>query len=137
VPARLNGLAVALFGRPVIRDDGSLDPRLEPLRYQLLTGVGATLAETAKRGARRAVFVVHEFRSDGLDPASLARNHDDYELFVKELTGLSEVPRRGLVGPILVPGRESIPGHVALFIGKVRTYVDSRVWLAAGAVPPA
>jgi hypothetical protein len=65
LPARIDGLTRALFNT-------ELDVRTRSLRYQLLHATAGALIEAKKRHADVAVFLVHEFISDQLDPGKLA-----------------------------------------------------------------
>jgi hypothetical protein len=112
LPARIDGLAQALFGttRAEILD----------LRYQLLSAAAGTLAEAKARTCRQAILIVQEF----LPPdqhAIAAQNMADLHRFVQRLGGGSrelELESGRLVGPLTVPGSDRIPRNVDLWIGK-------------------
>jgi hypothetical protein len=96
------------------------------LRYQLLTGVAATLAFAKLIGARTTVFAVHEFiDTEKTKPENLARNADDLNRFVHRLTNgrVAAVDHDKLVGPIGVP---TAGDGVQLYIGKVSVPVTAR-----------
>jgi hypothetical protein len=111
VPKRICLLASAVLGRQVeeVRD----------LRYQLLHGTAAALSVAKLRGAKAALFVVHEFVNDCTDDAKHQPNANDLNKFVSALGTLStDVPDGVLLGPFRVPGNAYIPGDIDLFIGK-------------------
>jgi ribosomal protein L30 len=112
VPERIRRLAWAVLGRQVedVRD----------LRYQLLYGTAAALSAAKQRGARGALFVVHEFVTACTNDDKHKTNTDDLNKFVGVLNGTlsTNVPPGVLLGPFRVPDNEDIPGDVDLFIGK-------------------
>ncbi len=112
VPERIRLLASAVLERQVedVRD----------LRYQLLYGTAAALSVAKQRGARAALFVVHEFLTDCTDDAEHQLNMDDLNKFVGVLNGTrsTNVPSGVLLGPFRVPGNAYIPDNIDLFVGK-------------------
>jgi hypothetical protein len=98
------------------------EPHLGELRYQLLTSIAGVLAHATTRSVRRAVFMVHEFRTHMTDDSLLADNQRDFERMVERLTNsdVRVVPMNHLVGPFGVPGNDFVSGEVELYMGKVR-----------------
>jgi hypothetical protein len=93
---------------------------LGDLRYQLLTGVAGALAFAVEVGAKRAVFVVHEFTTRLTDDAKHRENAADLDAFVTRLsTGrVSRVPSGTLLGPFRVPGAPLFDRAPVLYVGK-------------------
>lgn len=118
VPRRIELLLQQMFGRPpgVSSDE---------LPYQLLHASAASLIEAANREAQAAVFVVHEFLSQELDPEKVEHNARGFSSFVRFFPELSaSEPLHGeLLGPVRVPGGKFVPADVDLLIGKVATYL--------------
>jgi hypothetical protein len=116
LPARIDSLCQALFHTDLI-------PRVRSLRYQLLHATAAALIAARNHGAEIAVFLVHEFISDRLNPAKLARNEHDWKTFIDVLTeGLGiDIQPNGAIGPVRVVGGEHIPSHIPLYLGKIET----------------
>ena len=99
-------------------------PALEGLRYQLLHAAAAALIAAGAHGARAAVFVVHELRSQRTREVYLARNARDLDHFAHLLSGgaARAVTAGELLGPFRVPGGGLIPPGIPLYVGKaVRT----------------
>jgi hypothetical protein len=118
VPARVEGLLSAIFGK-------GLDEQLGRMRYQLLHAAAATLIEAKIRGAVRAAFVVHEFRSASLNTSKVAGNADDWASFmglIAQRSGVALVPD-GLSGPFKVAGGGLVPNEIPLYVGKIVTYL--------------
>lgn len=115
VPARIQNLSAALFGR--------FDSEIRALRYQLLHSAAATVIEAKNRKAAIAVFVVHEFRSPTLDQLKILQNMADWTNFVHAFPSLREkaVGETQLLGPIYVPGGNLIPPSIPLYLGHVIT----------------
>jgi hypothetical protein len=109
VPKRVNLLLLAMFGR-------DLDEQLGSLRYQLLHGAAATLIEAKKRGAKRAAFIVHEFLSAKTNPEKVLRNYKDWACFLSLLCGTAAPGC--LSGPFTVAGGDFVSSDIPLFIGK-------------------
>ncbi len=111
VPARIEGLSHAIFGRS--------PEAVEHLRYQLLHGTAASLIYAAEHGATAAVFAVLEFHGPSCDPDKLAQNARDLDTFVQALIPQFAPLEPGcLVGPIAVPGGGKVPANTPLLIGK-------------------
>ncbi len=98
------------------------EPHLGELRYQLLTSIAGTLAYATERAVKRAVLVVHEFRTHVTNDAFLSDNHRDVERTIERLTNGETrcIAMNQLVGPLRFPGNQYISRDVELFIGKVR-----------------
>jgi hypothetical protein len=56
------------------------------LRYQLLTAVAGTLAFAGRRGVKRAILVVEEFRTTVTSDRARAENASDLDRFVARLS---------------------------------------------------
>lgn len=113
--ARIEELACCLLGAA---QTGL--PRLDRLRYQLLTASAAALSYAKVVGANRAVVMVHEFRTSRTKQENLDRNGRELVLFLKRLgVGDAERVLRGeMVGPIAVPGGGRFKNPPPLYIGK-------------------
>jgi len=96
-------------------------PDLDPLRYQLFSGVAGTLAAARERGAKQAVFVVQTFRTPLTDDARIAKNDADLRAFITTALGAHPRDLTAPVGPIKVPGGGKVPGDVPLWVAKLRT----------------
>jgi len=118
VPARIEGLSKAIFGRPV-------DDRIGQFKHQLLTGLAGTLIEAKNQYAHCAVFVVHELISDSLDAIKLGQNATDFQTFFEDLTGVNSVKfGDGKLHEIKsVPGGEFVPAGIPVCFGKIKTQI--------------
>jgi Domain of unknown function (DUF6946) len=116
VPARIRQLSQALFGREP-------DEAIRKLRYQLLHAAVATLIEAERSGAELGLFLVHEFRSTGLNRKRLTQNSADWENFVHEFPDLAttRIEENQILGPVSVPGGGRVPNSVPLYLGKLVT----------------
>jgi hypothetical protein len=85
--ARIEWFCRTLLGREAFLLDGTLDPVIAELPYQLLAGFAGTLVEGERRGATQVAFVVHAFHSKDLDKATLAANDAAFARFVEALAG--------------------------------------------------
>lgn len=96
-------------------------PRLDQIRYQLMTAAAGTLAMAHRHGANRAVLVIHEFRSAETSWAKLNANAEDLDTFVRRLSGgtVNKVASDVLYGPFVVPGGPLFSPPAALYVGKV------------------
>lgn len=111
VPKRISALAHAVLGHA--------GPEINGLRYQLLHGTAASLIFAREHSATAAVFVVLEFHGPSCTRENLARNNNDFALFVKALSPNGPTPIVGkLSGPFVVPGGEFVPRGLPLYIGK-------------------
>lgn len=116
VPSRIRQLSKALFGKEP-------DEPIRKLRYQLLHAAAATLIEAAANEAEIGLFLIHEFRSAGLNGGKLAQNDADWENFVHAFPELAaaRVGKNQILGPVSVPGGERVPSSVPLYLGKLVT----------------
>jgi Domain of unknown function (DUF6946) len=114
---RIQRFARALFGRDAILD-GTPDPVVSELPYQLLAGLAGTLIEAGTRDAEQAAFVVHAFHSQRLDPERVAANDAGWVRFLQALPGGDRLDHRygQLHGPLEIPGGEGIPS-IPLYVG--------------------
>jgi len=119
---RIERLARTLFGRPALLVDGSPEPEIGALPYQLLAAAAGTLIEANTRGAEQAIFVVHAFHSERLDRDRLAANDAGYARFLAALPGGTALsPSYGLLhGPLRIPGGEGVP-EMPLYVGIIAT----------------
>ena len=116
IPQRLELLKNSIFGP-------TTDDVIGNVRYQLLTGVAGALIEAKNRGAGISVFIVHEFLSKALDYKKIEQNSDDFEYFVRILSGKTDlrIQLDELIEIKSVPGGEFVPGGMKLLIGKTQT----------------
>ena len=117
IPKRVDHLCRAIFTNSPEQKSSIAD-----LRYQLLHAVAATVIAAGERRASKALFVVHEFKTDKTDDRKIADNHTDLETFVAELTrGTTQSVNYGkAVGPISISGGEHVPTGIPLYIGNIR-----------------
>jgi hypothetical protein len=68
----------------------------------------------------RAVFIVHELRTQKSDCARILSNQRDLDAFVDVLTRgeYRSLPHGRLIGPYYVPGTDWYSGKMPLYIGK-------------------
>jgi len=118
--ARIEQLATALFGS---RRRG--DPPLKDIRYQLLTACAGVLCESERRGADRAVLLIHEFFTDKTNDEKHAANEIDLDRFLTRLShGTVRSVKPGRVyGPFAVPGPPLFSTKVKLFVGKATRHL--------------
>ena len=113
--ARIEQLAAAILGA---RLDG--EPKSGDLRYQLLTATAGALCEAERRGADRAVLLVHEFITSRTDDKKHRRNAQDLQRFLKRLKPCNMAdPASGLLGPFTVPGQPLVRTSVRFYVAKV------------------
>ena len=114
--ARLEFLTRALFA---VKQRG--EPSVKLIRYQLLTACAGILAEASRRNIRRAVFLVHEFRTLLTNNANHRRNGIDLDNFVRRISRGSYrgVAAGQIIGPIPLPKRSDFSNGVELHVGKV------------------
>ena len=86
------------------------------LRYQLFTGVAAAITAAKAVGARRTVFLVHEFVTDATSDEKHRANALDLDCFIARLGGAAHAtsPSSALLGPF----RPRMANEVALYVGK-------------------
>jgi len=133
-PRRLDCLTQYLLGIPAFNDPQRkvLNPAIQNVPYQLLAGVAATLLEAENRGARKAIFIVHEFRTAKTNYANMQRNaealnsflrlllqsngtvSDKFELESAHLLRFPVLPRAIRSGGAYLP-------DIPLYVGKIRT----------------
>lgn len=114
--ARLEFLTQALFE---VKQRG--EPSVKLIRYQLLTGCAGVLAEAIRSNVRRAVFLIHEFRTVLTDDAKHYSNGVDLDNFVLRLSRSAHrgVTAGQVIGPISLPKQSAFSNGVELYIGKV------------------
>jgi hypothetical protein len=135
-PERLDWLTHSLLGLRAFEDDRHqmLTGDVASLPYQLLPAIAGTLLEAGRQRASKAVFVVHEFRTEKTVDANLDANAVALNRFLRfflPANGVSAgedfaLENGQIIGPILiakrpVTGAEKIPSEIPLFIGKIRT----------------
>lgn len=116
LPARIDALSRAIF-------NADLNPKIRSLRYQLLHATAAALIAAQQHDADVAIFVVHEFISDRLNPAKVACNKSDWQALVAALVddpGI-QAPADRAIGPVRVAGGEHVPSDIPLYLGKIQT----------------
>jgi hypothetical protein len=134
-PQRLEWLTQSLLGVPAFKDPQrkNSNPAIQSVGYQLLAGVAATLLEARNRGARGAIFVVHEFRTAKTSDAKMQKNAEALDSFLRlllrsngaandefELEG-GRLLRFPLFPRAFQSGETSLPSDIPLYIGKIRT----------------
>lgn len=110
---RIAELRIALFGE--INDN-----QLE-LRYQLLTAVAGTIAESKAQNSKTAYFVIQTFISDDIDPIKNSQNQKDINDFLNVLSKSSfdKMDNNTLLGPFRIQkSTEFLPNDIDLFLGK-------------------
>ena len=112
---RLERLAAAILGVP-----GDRLPDIGKLRYQLLTASAAALAEAQRQSARRAVVIIHEFKTSKTTDQRHLENAEDLNAFVRRLSdGVVTTVAEGTVrGPFELPGHPLIDPPIRFYIGK-------------------
>jgi hypothetical protein len=88
-PERLQGLLARFVNYP------TSEPRVQTMRYQLLTALAGTLSEAEECGAAHAVLMVHEFLTDQRPDAEIVRDHDRELHNLRPLSSVSSLHRRG------------------------------------------
>ncbi|MCA2991695.1 hypothetical protein [Gemmatimonas sp.] len=113
--ARATELVQALFG-----SRGKGEPRLDQMRYQLMTAVAGTLAMAQRHNASRAVVIIHEFHSTQTSRTKLQANARDLDVFVNRLSrgAVTAVEPGVLHGPFTVPGAPLFAKPASLYVGK-------------------
>lgn len=103
------------------RDPGAGAPRVQSLRYQLLTAVAGAACEADRRQISRVVLLVHEFVTNCTVDARHAMNADDLNHFTARLTsGIVNVISPGqLAGPIRLPGAPLFDPRLRIYLAKV------------------
>lgn len=93
------------------------EPKVGSLRYQLLTAVAGSLAYARDEKAEAALLVVHEFVTPKTTDALHQKNAADFRSFLHRLGVPNWADGEGLLGPITVPGKPSLP----LYVAKITT----------------
>lgn len=103
-------------------------PRVESLRYQLLTAVAGAACEAERRQIGRVVLLVHEFVTDCTVDVRHAMNADDLNHFTARLTsGVVNVIQPGqLVGPIHLPGAPLFDPRLHIYMAKATRTIRGR-----------
>jgi hypothetical protein len=113
--ARLDGLLERFVPHPVD------EPRVQSLRYQLLTALGGTLSEAADYGAAHAVLMVHDFLADQRDKPEVVAEHDrDLRNLVTTVFDL-EPPCGGYERWCVAAGSISDAPDVEFYVGRAVT----------------
>ena len=109
---RARGLVEGILG-------GSAEKHLD-VRYQLLTASAAAIEEAKRHGAKRAVLLVHEFRTDLTTDQKLDSNLSDLLDFLQLVSGesINAVSPSALLGPFYVPLATKESNQVGLYLGK-------------------
>ena len=112
---RVEQLAESILGVP-----GHRLPEVGKLRYQLLTASAAALAEAQRRYARRAVVVIHEFKTGRTTDQRHLENEEDLNAFVRRLSdgAVTTVAEGTVRGPFELPGHPLIGSPIRFYIGK-------------------
>ena len=111
--SRIEGLASRLLPARAAGTPSAIE-----LRYQLLTACAGAVAEAERRGASRAVMLVHEFVTSATLDKNHERNSVDLQSFLHRIAGrpIEGLQDGRLFGPFTLPGSPSIN----LFVGKVQ-----------------
>jgi hypothetical protein len=117
LPARVEALLEMLFGQPC-------NPLVKPwshLRYQLVTGLAGTVIQASHDESPTAVFAVHEFLGDNLDPKRQRQNDADLRAVLELLIpGCQGFSTDKLVGPVQIASGPKSARRVDLLIGKIQ-----------------
>lgn len=129
-PERLARLAPALLGVEARMNDGTLNPAIAQVPYQLLSALAGTLIEAEDREATLAVFVAHTFRTTKTRDWLIETNKAAFAEFVARIAGTSaqEIKEGQLYGPFRahdVPASR-IPSSIDFLIGSVTTDLRHR-----------
>ena len=114
IPDRLDNLCHALFARPY-----DAEPRLDHLRYQLLTGSVGALMAAAEHQCQTAVFLVYEFVGAATDDEKLRRNEADINTFIAVLSvgAYVELKSGQVLGPFR-PRGGGVARGLGLYVGR-------------------
>ncbi len=114
IPERVENLCHGLFGRPY-----DADPKLDDLRYQLLTGSAGALIEALNHQAVAAVFCIHEFIGAATDDLKLRRNEGDIGAFIEHLSSGEhrELKPGQVLGPFRARG-SGLSRRMSLYMGR-------------------
>jgi hypothetical protein len=101
---------------------------LQELPYQLLTGLAGTLAESHRRRAGQAIFIVHWFESSRLDPRKVSVNEAGYARLASTLTRGGIDNSHGLIGELIGPFQLAQPTEylpsLPFYIGMCKRNID-------------
>lgn len=113
---RIEQLVAALLG-----PQGKGEPSIQKIRYQLLTATAGTVSLASRIGAKRAVFIVEEFKTRKTSDKKHEANSQDLNAFVYRLSGgsVKDCPGGMLRGPFTIPGSPLFSTEINLYIGKV------------------
>jgi hypothetical protein len=131
-PQRLEWLTQSLLGVPGFIDPQhkALNPAVKSMGYQLFAGLAATLLEARDRGAKRAIFIVHDFRTAKTSDAKMQTNAEALDSFLRLLLRSNgatndefKLERGRLLRFPVLPRRvyPALPSEIPLYIGKIRT----------------
>lgn len=124
LPARAEALLQLLFERPC----EPLERPWSHLRYQLITALAGTVIQASRDNSPTAVFVVHEFLSNKLDPERQRQNHADIASIAALLIpGCNALGVNTLVGPVHIGTGAHLSRSVELLIGKIQHQLSSAV----------
>lgn len=117
-PDRIEKLIQALFHKPINKN-------IYKLRYQLLTSVAGTIAETNKRKYNISVFIVHNLIPKSINKKKLIANRNDFMNFLNFImpSNIKKIKRERLNGPINIPGNKSLLKNIPLYIGLIETKI--------------
>lgn len=119
-PARLRRLTSALLGLEAVSSDGTFNPEVADVPYQLVSALAGTLIEAEERSADLAVLAVHVFATSRTRIDVVAKNKKVFATFVERVAGIPDgtLEDGRLYGPFAVPGGGGIPNSPVL-IGTV------------------
>lgn len=103
------------------RGPGAGNPKVQSLRYQLLTAVAGAACEAERRHIGRVVLLVHEFVTDCTVDDRHAMNAADLNYFTARLTSgaVNLIPPGLLVGPFRLPGTPLFDPRLCIYLAKV------------------
>lgn len=99
---------------------GGFSEKHMDIRYQLLTASAAAIEEAKRHGAKRAVLLIHEFRTDLTTEQKLDSNLSDLLDFLQlvSVESIDAVNPGALLGPFYVPLATKESNPVGLYLGK-------------------
>jgi hypothetical protein len=118
---RLTELCQSLLGTTLADD-----PSLGSLRYQLLTATAGAIAAGTRRGAARAVLLLHEFRTPKTRPAKHDANAKALDAFMIRLTrGATPHVEPDRLYRVSRTGAHAVGATPALFVAKISRTVPA------------
>ena len=113
---RIEQLANSLFS-----NREAYQTKIGELRYQLITGIAATLKVAKENNYKRALFLVQEFQTNSTSQEKLAKNKKDVDLFIKRITNgeITEINSGDIYGPIHIPAAPLFSDIPDLYFSKV------------------